>query len=224
MFIFGLGACLNTSKKLDDIKRAKFRSPVLQQLYQESDLVVNGEIVKKEMMQCKVMFEDFGSVWRIYIKINRIFKNKGNSKLNENDTIITFVTCDLPMILFYPDSIGFVPDLVHTLPNLDNFNQRSICFFKKQSQSSKIYLEKNYSLNIKNEPWQYEWVDAFFPYYTPLDVASKDTLWGFYPLDEVIPFSLEHRYLKDLLGFPKYPEWQNPRDKSWNKYAPSKGK
>jgi hypothetical protein len=62
------------------------------------------------------------------------------------------------------------------------------------------------------------------PYYTPLNVASKDTLWGFYPLDEVIPFSLEHRYLKDLLGFPKYPEWQNPRDKSWNKYVPSQGK
>jgi hypothetical protein len=232
LFVFIFTACVpkttasktNTMSR-DDINRAKFRSPVLHHIYDLSELVMTGQIVKKSIISPKYQLEEMGcSFWLIEIKVNRIFKNTSRQKLKEGDIIKTYVSsallnafCNLDKLLAQQQNLPL------TLPNLDRLNNQSICFFKNRSAENIEHLQQ-YHIDTDDQSWQYDWTDVFFPYYTPIDIHSQDSLWRHVKVNDLAPTADEHRYLKDLLGFPKYPEWQNPRDSYWNKFDPNNKK
>jgi hypothetical protein len=208
------------------LERGHFRYPTTKMLYKKSDLIVSGEIVSKKRHRPYVTLDDTSREWLIAIKVNKIFKQNKFSNIKIGDTITTRVhTMVYNAFLHEMNSIHVEPQTTYTsMPNLFGLQPYSICFFKKVSRKSKIYYEKIKGIKYDYSPWQYDWADVFFPYYTPLDINSQDTILRCVPVRELVPTFEEHRYLKDLLGFPKYPEWQNPRDSYWNKFDPNNKK
>jgi hypothetical protein len=202
---------LNNKPPLDN-----FVTPILRETYHQAELVVSVKIVRKDpFFEQGVVFSESGrSLWHLHLVVEQIFKNSSHKKINIGDTINTVLVVELPAQFIQSDST-FWENSILSLPNLDNFRPHSICFFKKVSKESKAYYKAKHRVLYADQPWQFDWVDLFFAYYTPIDIASNDMFLKDIPIHHLAASTMEHQHLKKIIGKRKYDEFRLSRHRYW---------